>query len=230
VTPGNGFEEQGSWAHGTIIRPVDGAEFDADLLVMVQPAERWTAADYVEELGKIFAGNGVYADKTLPASHGSTRPRFSPSVTSASSISLRWHRCGNGSAPRIRTLGSRVATSVRQQARIYHLQKRNRDDVYLLFGRRDGRSAQHRAPRGGSGYRGGADVALALFGTRTLSGHPMISLPIHDVSAMLQSAGSCDTVTHDAMATSQTTMSSRFIFIGRSILCTCRLALGNFRG
>jgi hypothetical protein len=36
VTPGNGFEEQGSWAHGTIIRPVDGAEFDADLLVMVQ--------------------------------------------------------------------------------------------------------------------------------------------------------------------------------------------------
>jgi hypothetical protein len=60
----NGFEEQGSWAHGTIIRPVDGAEFDADLLVMVQPVEGWTAADYVEELGKIFADSGVYADKT----------------------------------------------------------------------------------------------------------------------------------------------------------------------
>lgn len=59
-----GFEEQGSWAHGTIIRPVDDAEFDADLLVMAQPVEGWTAADYVEELGRVFSGSGVYADKT----------------------------------------------------------------------------------------------------------------------------------------------------------------------
>jgi hypothetical protein len=59
-----GFEEQGSWAHGTIIRPVDDAEFDADLLVMVEPVEGWTAADYVEELGKAFSGSGVYGDKT----------------------------------------------------------------------------------------------------------------------------------------------------------------------
>lgn len=59
-----GFEEQGSWAHGTIIRPVDDAEFDADLLVMVEPVEGWTAADYVEELGRVFSASGVYADKT----------------------------------------------------------------------------------------------------------------------------------------------------------------------
>jgi hypothetical protein len=48
-----GFEEQGSWAHGTIIRPVDGGEFDADLLVMVDPVEGWTAADYVVNLGRV---------------------------------------------------------------------------------------------------------------------------------------------------------------------------------
>jgi hypothetical protein len=48
----------------TIIRPVDDGEFDADLLVMVDPVEGWTAADYVEELGRVFAGSGTYADKT----------------------------------------------------------------------------------------------------------------------------------------------------------------------
>src|SRR5204863_958962 len=59
-----GFEEQGSSAHGTIIRPVESDEFDADLLVMVEPVEERTAADCVEELERIFAGSGVYADKT----------------------------------------------------------------------------------------------------------------------------------------------------------------------
>lgn len=58
-----GFEEQGSWAHDTIIKPVDGDEFDADLLVMVDPVQGWTAADYVEKLGDVFSGSGVYKDK-----------------------------------------------------------------------------------------------------------------------------------------------------------------------
>lgn len=58
------FEEQGSWAHETIIRPVDGGEFDADLLVMVDPVDGWTAADYIESLGKIFSTSGTYGDKT----------------------------------------------------------------------------------------------------------------------------------------------------------------------
>jgi hypothetical protein len=58
-----GFEEQGSWAHDTIIRPVDGGEFDADLLVMVDPVEGWTAADYVRTLGKAFADSATYGDK-----------------------------------------------------------------------------------------------------------------------------------------------------------------------
>ncbi|GAA4814068.1 hypothetical protein GCM10023232_06920 [Sphingosinicella ginsenosidimutans] len=58
-----GFEEQGSWAHDTIIKPVDGGEFDADLLVMVDPVEGWTAADYVRTLGEAFADSATYGDK-----------------------------------------------------------------------------------------------------------------------------------------------------------------------
>jgi len=58
------FEEQGSWAHETIIRPVDNGEFDADLLVMVDPVEGWTAAEYVESLGSIFSESKTYGDKT----------------------------------------------------------------------------------------------------------------------------------------------------------------------
>lgn len=58
------FVEQGSWAHQTIIRPVDAGEFDADLLVMVDPVDGWTAAEYVESLGRAFSGSKTYGDKT----------------------------------------------------------------------------------------------------------------------------------------------------------------------
>jgi hypothetical protein len=59
-----GFEEQGSWAHETIIKPVDGGEFDADLLVRVSPVDGWSASDYVSRLGEAFAGSGVYGEKS----------------------------------------------------------------------------------------------------------------------------------------------------------------------
>lgn len=59
------FIEQGSWAHDTIIRPVDGGEFDADLLVKVYPVEGWSAAQYVKELGRLFLDSGRYGDKTV---------------------------------------------------------------------------------------------------------------------------------------------------------------------
>jgi Second Messenger Oligonucleotide or Dinucleotide Synthetase domain/Adenylyl/Guanylyl and SMODS C-terminal sensor domain len=58
------FVEQGSWAHQTIIRPVDSGEFDADLLVMVDPVDGWTAAEYVESLGREFSESKSYGDKT----------------------------------------------------------------------------------------------------------------------------------------------------------------------
>lgn len=57
------FYAQGSWAHKTIIRPVDGGEFDADLLVLVDPVDGWTAKDYVKRLGKAFRNSSTYKDK-----------------------------------------------------------------------------------------------------------------------------------------------------------------------
>lgn len=59
------FIEQGSWAHDTIIRPVDGGEFDADLLVRVRPVDGWSAAQYVKDLGRVFLESGRYTDKTV---------------------------------------------------------------------------------------------------------------------------------------------------------------------
>lgn len=59
------FIEQGSWAHDTIIRPVDGGEFDADLLVKVYAVDGWGAAQYVKELGRIFRDSNRYGDKTV---------------------------------------------------------------------------------------------------------------------------------------------------------------------
>ncbi len=57
------FIEQGSWAHDTIIRPVDGGEFDADLLVKVYPVDGWSAAQYIKELGRVFRESARYSDK-----------------------------------------------------------------------------------------------------------------------------------------------------------------------
>ncbi|CCA93982.1 cyclic GMP-AMP synthase DncV-like nucleotidyltransferase [Novosphingobium sp. PP1Y] len=58
------FAEQGSWAHDTIIKPVDQGEFDADLLVMVDPVDGWTAEDYVKTLGKTLKESSTYGEKT----------------------------------------------------------------------------------------------------------------------------------------------------------------------
>lgn len=59
------FSAQGSWAHKTIIKPVkEDAEFDADLVVYVEPVEGWTARDYVLELRRVFLDSDRYCDKT----------------------------------------------------------------------------------------------------------------------------------------------------------------------
>jgi hypothetical protein len=57
------FEPQGSWAHDTIIKPIKGSEFDADLLVICEPVEGWTAKEYINSLGGIFKDSGVYKEK-----------------------------------------------------------------------------------------------------------------------------------------------------------------------
>ena len=64
-----GWMEQGSWAHKTIIKPVDQGEFDADLIVFVYPVEGWTAAQYIETLYDEFRGSKTYKDMVKWWSH-----------------------------------------------------------------------------------------------------------------------------------------------------------------
>lgn len=63
------FDAHGSWAHGTIIKPLAGGEFDADLLVIVEPLEGWEAKDYINKLGAFFDGHSTYKDKVHRYSH-----------------------------------------------------------------------------------------------------------------------------------------------------------------
>jgi hypothetical protein len=63
------FAAHGSWAHGTIIKPPTDGEFDADLLVFVEPVKGWEAKDYVNKLGAFFDGHSTYKDKVRRYSH-----------------------------------------------------------------------------------------------------------------------------------------------------------------
>lgn len=66
------FYKHGSWAHKTIIRPVEGRPFDADVIVFVKPVEGWGAAQYVNDLARVFRGSGLYEDKLRVYSHCAT--------------------------------------------------------------------------------------------------------------------------------------------------------------
>lgn len=54
---------QGSWAHRTIIKPPGNAGFDADVVVYIEPYEKWTPADYIENLYTQFKGHSTYTNK-----------------------------------------------------------------------------------------------------------------------------------------------------------------------
>ncbi|MDQ2148126.1 hypothetical protein RBI22_05360 [Alcaligenaceae bacterium C4P045] len=64
-----GFAAQGSWAHKTIIKPLQGHPFDADLLVYVKPVADWEAKDYINELYAEMSKLGLYKDKIRRYSH-----------------------------------------------------------------------------------------------------------------------------------------------------------------
>ena len=64
-----GFAAQGSWAHKTIIKPLPGDPFDADLLVYVKPIAGWDAKDYINELYAEMGKLGLYKDKLRRYSH-----------------------------------------------------------------------------------------------------------------------------------------------------------------
>lgn len=60
-----GFSRQGSWAHRTIIRPLKGREFDADLLVQVKRQQSWSKDPrrYPEALYEAMLRSPRYRDK-----------------------------------------------------------------------------------------------------------------------------------------------------------------------
>lgn len=58
------MERQGSYALGTLIKPVDeNDEYDADIQIVMNPNPRWEAKDYVNEIHRALAQNQNYADK-----------------------------------------------------------------------------------------------------------------------------------------------------------------------
>lgn len=58
------MERQGSYALGTLIKPVDdNDEYDADIQVVMNPNRNWEAKDYVLAVNRTLAGNKTYADK-----------------------------------------------------------------------------------------------------------------------------------------------------------------------
>ncbi|QEO24846.1 SMODS domain-containing nucleotidyltransferase [Xanthomonas translucens] len=63
------FYKHGSWAHRTIIRPIDGRPFDADVIAFLKPVEGWSAADYIENLALVFRNSARYKDKVKTYSH-----------------------------------------------------------------------------------------------------------------------------------------------------------------
>ena len=58
------MEWQGSYALGTLIKPVDdNNEYDADIQIMMNQNPKWEPQDFVNEVFKTLQGNKNYADK-----------------------------------------------------------------------------------------------------------------------------------------------------------------------
>ena len=58
------MERQGSYALGTLIKPVDdNAEYDADIQIVMNPNSGWEPKDYIKEVYRTLASNKTYTDK-----------------------------------------------------------------------------------------------------------------------------------------------------------------------
>ena len=58
------MERQGSYALGTLIKPVDdNDEYDADIQIVMDLHPKWEPKDYVLAINRTLAGNKTYADK-----------------------------------------------------------------------------------------------------------------------------------------------------------------------
>lgn len=54
---------QGSWAHRTIIRPLNNHEFDADILLRLEEVPEWTEQQYLREVRAALQRSTTYKDK-----------------------------------------------------------------------------------------------------------------------------------------------------------------------
>ena len=58
------MERQGSYALGTLIKPVDdNDEYDADIQIVMNPNPKWQAKDYINEVHRALKENQNYSDK-----------------------------------------------------------------------------------------------------------------------------------------------------------------------
>ena len=58
------MERQGSYALGTLIKPVDdNDEYDADIQIVMNPNPKWEPKDYINQVNRTLSGNKTYADK-----------------------------------------------------------------------------------------------------------------------------------------------------------------------
>ena len=58
------MEKQGSYALGTLIKPVDdNDEYDADIQIVMNPNSNWEPRDYIHQVNRTLSGNKTYADK-----------------------------------------------------------------------------------------------------------------------------------------------------------------------
>ena len=58
------MDKQGSYALGTLIKPVDdNDEYDADIQIVMNPNPKWGPKDYVHAINGTLAGNKNYVDK-----------------------------------------------------------------------------------------------------------------------------------------------------------------------
>lgn len=63
-----GKDPQGSWAHKTIIKPVNGNEFDADFMLHMSEQPDWAGSPstYIAEVHAALTRNGTYATMVKP--------------------------------------------------------------------------------------------------------------------------------------------------------------------
>lgn len=57
------MDPQGSWAQKTIIKQVEGKEFDADFMIVLTEQEGWTPKQYINAVFNALRRNGNYKDK-----------------------------------------------------------------------------------------------------------------------------------------------------------------------